>query len=126
MQEMKIIPYEAVGEIKFGMTEVEVEKLFDTQPIVRKSWSGNKNLVWDNLRVGFSKEGVVQECSFFPDGKYQAVFNEYDLFANDLAFNELCKNERPLEVSGCLVFMDSGISVTGLKQIEQQPYFQRI
>lgn len=114
-QTMNIIPFQSVGQIKFGMNREEVVALFDEIPMEHKTWTGKLRLSWDGLAINFNKAGMVEEVCFVPDGKYHAFLNGKDLLADDGLFNDLKKIENPAEMAGCLIFFQSGISVTGFE-----------
>lgn len=112
---LDIIPFESVGQIKFGTDRKTVENLFEDIPKEMKTWTGKLRLTWDNLAVVFNKEGLVQEVCFVPDGKYNVFLNGQNVLSDDILIENLKQKEIPTEVTGCLVFFQSGISVTGFE-----------
>lgn len=104
-------PYEAIGPLRFGMTQDEVVAAMGSPQRITKNhlgtpelWYNDLNAIMENNRlveVGFGPNAPLSICGIRP-------------FVDQGAFVELCKLDgNPHEVLGSIVLKRLGISLGG-------------
>jgi hypothetical protein len=119
--EYLIKPYLSVGQIEFGMSREEVERLFDVPPDrVAKSFTGKTGLYWNNISVKINTLNKMDEISFLSGGTYNIVLNDINLFEDVEVKKKLDSIEIPFVNRGFEVYFSLGISTTGFSNKEEE------
>jgi hypothetical protein len=110
-----LIPYISVGDIKFGITKIDLVDIFSKEPdLISVSFSKRTTLEWGIIKVRLNKKGLVDEVSFIDD--CSVLYDGMDIFNDPKTIKELTKREKPYSTVGFKVFFEFGIAITGFSK----------
>ena len=114
-KEYKIEPYISVGDIRFGMTEEEVELLFGRKPDqVYIDFLKRENLIWGDVSVKLNKKKLVEEVSFA--GTVNVFYEGVNILKDSTVTKVLNRIEKPLSSVGFKIYPSLGIAITGFSK----------
>ena len=108
---INIVPYEAVGPVRFGMNLQEIREALGEPELITKDRRGNDVLRYEGMSVTVASAGAV-EVGLLPE--LRVDIENIDVFNTPSAFNRLCiMDGSPQECLGFIVFLKLGITLTG-------------
>jgi hypothetical protein len=112
-----ITPYEAVGDVRFGMSRDQVIAALGSPKMTTRDRGGNVLLVYGTQDVTIGPEGMV-EASFVPGAP--VMIAGVDVFTDPDAFLELCRIDgAPKEMLGFVIFLNLGLTMTGFHDLDE-------
>ena len=114
----QVLPYVGAGPVTFGMTPEQVAALLGAPRRVQKNVLGERDESREGVRVCYSGSGHVVEIGLAPPTT--ASYKGADLFGIDDPIALLLKDDpEPFESVGFLVFLQLGLTATGLHDDDQ-------
>ncbi len=112
-QMLEIIPYQSVGRIEFGMTADDIIDVLGEPHGTTRNRLGETVLDHGLTRITVDDRVGAVEVALLPDA--HPTLNGVDIFGSSAALNRLLLMDgAPMETLGFLVFLNLGITVTGL------------
>jgi len=110
----QIAPYASVGDIRFGMSEQEVERVLGP-PIHRdRNRKGEIEEYREGIKVYYA-DGAVAELVLMAPAR--ALYKGTDLLGLEAPVAFLTSDDpRPFEYMGATVFLDIGLALTGFAE----------
>jgi hypothetical protein len=112
-----IIPYEAVGQIRFGMSLDDVISMLGRPDITDEDRSGEVMLYFGALNVTITSEGVA-EVGILP--QIPVTIGDVSVFSDPEALEKLCRMDgEPKESLGIVILYNLGISMGGFHDFDE-------
>jgi hypothetical protein len=114
---IRIIPYETVGQLRFGMTRDEVFAVLGNPKIIDQDRDDEVSLYYGTQRVTIGPAGMA-EVGILP--QLPVTIHGISVFSDPDAFAKLCQiDENPKENVGFIVLLNLGITMTGFHDFDE-------
>jgi hypothetical protein len=106
-----IVPYEAVGRLRFGMNRDDVVGILGEPRIVSMRPEGEVRLIYEDRQFTVGPKGLV-EVGLLPEASVSIM--GVNVFGDPKSFINICDlDTEPKEILGFIVFLNLGITMTG-------------
>ena len=107
---MKIVPYQSVGDVRFGMKPEEVANVLGTPVAVTTNFLGETKCVYETCVVEFDDRGAA---GITPDASREVVILGHSIVNNEEGWNTLLRiSKERFRCHDTIVLLDIGVAIS--------------